>query len=64
MLLEFSGTHCGSTPGIFTRTGTYSPESGSRSTNPQLVDRFEMKGEGCAGSNPSGVSAGETLLSK
>jgi len=50
--------------GIFTRTGTNSSVSGWRSTNPRLVDRFDMNGNGCAGSRPSGVSAGETLRSK
>ena len=56
--------HCGRLVGTFTRTLTVSGESGSRSTKPHEVERFDMKGNACEGSSVSGVSAGETCWSK
>ncbi len=47
-----------------TRTIRASIDSSLAMTNAQLVDKFDMNGKGWVGSKLSGVSAGETWLSK
>ncbi len=54
-----SGTKRGSSGGTFTRANRSSPLDGSRTTTARFSDRFEMYGNGCAGSTASGVSTGK-----
>jgi len=61
---DLSATQGGRLVGTFTRMITGSGTSGSRSTKPQEVERFDMNGSGSEGSRLRGVSAGETCRSK
>ncbi len=54
-----SGTNRGSSGGTFTRANLRTPVIGSRTNAARLRDRFEMYGNGCAGSTDSGVSTGK-----
>ena len=53
------GRNRGSSGGTLTRAKRVSPVSGSRTVTARLSDRFEMYGNGCAGSTASGVSTGK-----
>ena len=50
--------------GTFTRAKRRSPVSGSQTIAARLSERFEMYGNGCAGSTASGVSTGKIRCSK
>ena len=54
-----SATKRGSSGGTLTRAKRRSPVIGSRTTAARFSDRFEMYGNGCAGSTASGVSTGK-----
>ena len=60
---EQIGTSRGSASGIFTRAKRSSP-SGVRTSTARFRLRFEMCGNGRAGSKASGVSTGKTTSSK
>ena len=57
--LPGTATNRGSSGGTFTRAKRSSPVLASRTTTARLSDRFEMYGNGCAGSTASGVSTGK-----
>ena len=52
----------GSSGGTLTRAKRSSPVAESRTVTARFSDRFEMYGNGCAGSTASGVSTGKMLL--
>ena len=58
-----SATKRGSSGGTLTRAKRCSPVAGSRTATARLSERFEMYGNGCAGSTASGVSTGKMRAS-